>query len=619
MADFGVYLEVTNNLGTPLYYLKSDLVDATYDGPSLIPGDGVPHVVHLGDPHFARGAEGTVYFTANVAGELRQYAWAASCPVWSPNNSASGPGVLRYNVAGHPLTVTIAISPATPDWSPVSQLIEHVFLLMLENRSFDQMLGFSAITGIDAVTGKPTSVDGLDGSQSNEYGGVTYPVTAPADFVMPIDPGHEFTDVLTQLAGPGADYPFGGVYPAITDAGYVDDYVSAGGGSSPGEIMKSYAASQLPVLTALAKDFAVCDGWFASMPGPTWPNRFFSLASSSTGLDHSPSLSQILSWGVTGVRFANGTIFDALEAHRGDASWRIYAGDLLPMSFFLKGVRYADIRDFDSQFASDLATGDYPAAFTLIEPAYGDVIGNTYVGGTSEHPMDDVTHGEGLIKATYEAIRNSSVWNSSLLIVTWDEHGGFYDHSCPGVAIAPDDTAPGSAFNEFGFTFEQYGPRVPAVVVSPLVPANLIDHRTYDHSSIPATVERIFGLSPLTARDAAANDVASLASLPSPRQDAPTRLPEPAESGGPGRRELAFAAGQQAFPDDVRPADTGNLPGFLGVALRLDIELDPDNSDAAVLRASQVEKRADARDYINSVMQKLNVRGELRGMDLIDR
>src|SRR5450759_3238953 len=114
MADYGVYFEVTNNLGVPLSYLKADLIDATYDGPLTIPSDGVPHVVHLADPYVARGAEGTVYFTALVDGNLRQDAWYGSCPVWSPDNAARGPGVLRFNRGGHPLTVTLAFVPTTP-------------------------------------------------------------------------------------------------------------------------------------------------------------------------------------------------------------------------------------------------------------------------------------------------------------------------------------------------------------------------------------------------------------------------------------------------------------------------------------------------------------------------
>ena len=122
------------------------------------------------------------------------------------------------------------------------------------------------------------------------------------------DPGHEFcldpannipTGVLQQLCGPGAVYPFGGAYPAILNSGFVASYAAIGGQSSPGEIMKCYSPSQLPVLNKLAQEFVVCDNWQASMPGPTWPNRFFAHAASSGGLDHSPSPADIAKWDTT--------------------------------------------------------------------------------------------------------------------------------------------------------------------------------------------------------------------------------------------------------------------------------------------------------------------------------
>ena len=142
-----------------------------------------------------------------------------------------------------------------------ARLIERVFVLMLENRSFDHMLGFSGITGKDAETGQPTAVIGLTGSESNAYQGRAYPVSRPADWTMPLDPGHEFTDVLVQLCGPGAVYRPGGAYPPVDNTGYVADYAASGGATNPGEIMKCFSPGQLPVLTALAREFAVCDGW----------------------------------------------------------------------------------------------------------------------------------------------------------------------------------------------------------------------------------------------------------------------------------------------------------------------------------------------------------------------
>ncbi len=526
--------------------------------------------------------------------------------------------------------------------------VKHVFVLMLENRSFDHMLGFSGITGTDASSGGPTRVNGLEplalrpacdayGSNSvdgivtkagrarpvgvrelltsNVYKGNSFGVRPKADYAMPVDPGHEFTDVVKQLGGPGAVYPPGGSYPPIANSGFVASYAASGGQGNPAEIMKCYLPDQLPVLNVLAEEFAVCDNWHASLPGPTWPNRFFSHAASSGGLDHSPTAAEIFDWeSVDGFEFRNGTIFDRLSSR--DIDWRIYAGDDFPVVGGLKGINIlVDVTDYED-FAGDVADSDYPASYTFIEPDYGHSTSD-FKCGTSQHPLDDVTRGEHLIKATYEAVRNSPQWSSSLIIITWDEHGGFYDHLPPAAAVAPGDTAPGDDYNDYGFTFQQYGPRVPAVVISPLIPRNLIDHRLYDHASIPATLEAFFGLSPMTQRDARANHLQPLISLGSPRADTPTQLPAPAQSGLNGCDPVNFdfrlrdpsRAGTQSQVPVTRPldsADEGNLPGFLYVALKSDLAVSaPEQRPAIIARVKAIRTRADAARYLNEVQPKI--------------
>jgi phospholipase C len=481
--------------------------------------------------------------------------------------------------------------------------IQHVFVLMLENRAFDHMLGFSGITGTDAASGQPTRINGLAGTETNTFNGQTIPVAPSAGFVMPSDPGHEFDNVLEQLGGPGATYS-PGRYPPIVNTGFVASYVATGGQARPDEIMKCFTSTSLPVLHALAREFVVCDNWHASMPGATWPNRLFVHAASAAGLDHSPTTAEIVLWeSLSGFSFQNGTIFDAMRAK--NVSRRLYAGDEFPMVSALKGIGLADIRLYHL-FAQDVAQPNYPFSYTFIEPSYNVL--NDYKGSTSQHPLDDVTRGEMLIKATYEAIRNSPLWNNSLLIITWDEHGGFYDHAIPPPAIAPGDTE--AAHNKFGFTFDQYGPRVPAIVVSPLIPRNLVDHRLYDHASIPATLEAIFGLNALTRRDAAANNLTSLVSLATPRGDAPTTLPQPAQSGFsllPTFAAAEFVAATMAPP--ARPSDPvneGNLPGVIQAALRSDLALSPPEQRAQILaHVSSLKTRADADQYLRQVRQKV--------------
>jgi phospholipase C len=482
--------------------------------------------------------------------------------------------------------------------------INHVFVLMLENRSFDHMLGFSSISGKDAASGQPTKLIGLQGTESNIYQGVTFKTSTPADFCMTVGPGHEFPNVLKQLSGVGANYPPNGQYPAINNSGYVEDYAASGGQKNPGEVMKCFSPDQLPILVTLAKSFAVCDNWFSSLPGPTWPNRFFLLAGSSGGLDHSPTTAEMFKWEeVRGFKFQNGSIFDKI------LWWRIYAGGDLCLAHALKGISFRDIHPYSS-FARDVDDPKYPVQFTFIEPDYGHVASD-YKGGTSQHPLDDVTSGEGLIKDVYETIRNSPIWTTSMLILTWDEHGGFYDHALPPVAVAPGDTPQVSIANGFKFTFEQYGPRVPAVVISPLIPANLIDHRVYDHASVPATIEAIFHLQHMTQRDANAKNLLSLASLEFARTDTPAVLPAPVKPMSGTRAMRAAAMGLPA-PSATRPHESvesdPNMPGLLYVAMRSDLDLSPPERRPIILaRVRSIHTRNEARLYIEKVRQKIQV------------
>jgi phospholipase C len=483
--------------------------------------------------------------------------------------------------------------------------IQHIFVLMLENRSFDHMLGFSAIQGTDAFANTATRINGLTGSESNTFQGKTYTVTHLADNVMPVDPHHEFTDILCQLCGPNAKYTSGGTYPPVDDSGFAASYAASGGSADPLEIMKCFDPGQLPVLNALACEFVVCDNWHASIPGPTWPNRLFAHGASSGGLDHSPTTLEIIEWEtINHFAFPKGSIFDALHAK--GVRRRLYAGDDFPMVASLRNLSLTDIRHYAS-FAGDLAEGPFDYSYVFIEPSY-DVL-RDYKAGTSQHPLADITRGESLIKATYEAIRNSEVWDSSLLIITWDENGGFYDHAIPPAAVAPGDTTPAAKYNRNGFTFEQYGPRVPAVIASPLIPGNLIDHRLYDHASIPATIEAVFGLNALTARDARANKLSDLVTLTEPR-DTPAVLPNPGSSLSADTPMPSLAAvppSLDAVPV-TRPAesaDQGTVPGVLHSALRQDLQISPGKKKEILARVETIKTRAQAMEYLREVQRKV--------------
>ncbi|MBS1524846.1 MAG: alkaline phosphatase family protein [Bacteroidetes bacterium] len=489
--------------------------------------------------------------------------------------------------------------------NPNFPLINNVFVLMLENHSFDNLLGFSGITGIDAETGGPTTINGLSGSESNTYEGNSYTVEPGAPWSMPADPGHEFPDTLLQLTGSSQAYDPATGYPPVNNSGFARDYAGGAPAGQAQDIMKCFSAGQLPVLNALAREFAVCDHWFSSLPGPTCPNRFFVHAGSSGGLDHSPDTAQILAWEtVEGMNFQNGTIYDQLRT-KYDNGFRIYhdvkgfATDAFPSVAQLKGISSPWCHALNN-FAADVADPAYDACYTFIEPSYGDVVGNTYKGGSSMHPMDDVTRGEALIKEVYEAIRKSPHWPKSLLIIIWDEHGGFYDHVPPPPAVAPGDPTLHGSMNRFGFDFKQYGVRVPAVIVSPLIPKGTIDHRLYDHASVLATLHSLFLTDPMTERDRNANSLEDLLlKLQAARTDALSTLPNPADSGS--------VVPEAPATNMALPANQGNLPIFLHAALRADLATatTPEETAAIQTEFSQIETRGDAGAYMNKVADKI--------------
>ncbi len=486
--------------------------------------------------------------------------------------------------------------------------IKHVFVVMLENRSFDHMLGLSHIQGVDAMSGQPTSIDGLNekNNWNADSNGNKVFVTSPADWAMPHDPGHEFEDVKEQLCGAG------GNYPAINNSGFVTNYSETNHFDNPAEIMKCYAPEQLPVLTTLAKEFAVCDHWYSSMPGPTWPNRFFVHAASSGGLDHSPSkLDMASSLLINGYKFDNGTIYDGLDDEEFD--WKIYHGDAFPQSLAISGMnlnllkgRFKDFEDF----RGDVSDPDYSTSYIFIEPNYGHVIGGNFTCGNSQHPLDDVTRGERLLKNIYETIRNSPHWESSVLVILYDEHGGFYDHVAPPAAVAPGDSVTDPENDLYHFDFQQLGVRIPAVIVSPLIPKGTIDHTPYDHTSVLATAENIFGLRPLTDRDKHANTFKPLFSLVSPRTDAPTILPEAANSGIQCEDDMEVGASStkldvHAVADATAPVDT-SLQGFVHVAFLRDLYVSPpDEREQLAAKYLNIKTKLDAHHYMEEVRQKV--------------
>jgi phospholipase C len=495
-----------------------------------------------------------------------------------------------------------------------TQPVKHVFVLMLENHSFDNMLAMSGIPGIRAATT----------ANFNTYNGQQYHVRRGAPASMPSDPGHEFPDVAEQLSD-NAQLTQYNPYPTINNGGYVKNYATSiseeGHTPSPqviGDVMAAFDTPvQLPILQQLASEFTLCDQWFSSLPGPTWPNRYFVHGASSAGLDHSPSGLEMTEWEtVRGFKYPNGSIYDKLNESSG--SWRLYndfdndfaanpgiidenGGSIAQVSS-IHNLQMWDVRHLHN-FAADLHA-DYNYQYTFIEPNYGDVALGDFANGSSQHPRDDVYGGEGLIKYVYESIRNSPLWKDSLLFITYDEHGGFYDSVTPPTASPPNDNS-SSKLNEFGFTFAQLGVRVPAVVVSPWV-ASGVDHTVYDHSSVLATVEKLFGLPALTDRDANANNITHLF-LSQARTDCPTLLTNraPPKVSMQTVRPNTMQNSLEALPDN------GYLQGVLGIALKHELVLS-DGTEATkraiISRFKQLKTRGDAKAYLQEVMAKVEIK-----------
>ena len=503
--------------------------------------------------------------------------------------------------------------------------IKHVFVLMLENRSFDHMLGYSEIRGRNAETLEMTDIDGIkpDAPHSNADWAIKQVFTTSdgvPDAVNKVGPGHEFSDTLAQLTGfqfPGKSKDFAslvkivlkdGKYPpVINNSGFVRNYACQKQWLTPPNlpvippdpevVMKCFPPNSLPVLQTLAESFVICDRWFSSLPGPTWPNRFFVHAATSGGLDDSPTLAETATAEyLKGYNFEHGTIYDLMS--RSGVPWAIYSGSLLPQALALKGIRPRDIRNFKKSFKYDLGQPNFPS-YVFIEPNFGNLVAGTYKQGDSQHPVDDVHSGEALIKYVYQTIRNSSLWDKSMLIITYDEHGGFYDHVQPEAAVDPEIKKP---YTKFNFDFQTYGVRVPAVIISPLIEPNLVDKRTFDHTSILATAENIFRLPSLTERDKNAKTFDNLVTrdiareTPSLEGIGPSTAhydePDPVETEN---SDLA----QIENPDDEVDS---SLAGFVHIASLIDMHKTGTGTVEQAEQLTQIQTNEDAHAYINSVV-----------------
>jgi phospholipase C len=262
--------------------------------------------------------------------------------------------------------------------------------------------------------------------------------------------------------------------------------------SDSGPVAMGYwTGDDIPFYYALANTFPVCDRWFGSCLAQTFPNRRYLLAGTSFG-----SVNNDLNFTISGPQPAGGTIMDQLNKH--SIPWRDYYTSiptvgLFPPVFQANRDKIVDIE----QFYVDAAAGNLPA-FCLVEPDYERA---------SEENSEDITLGEAFTAKAVNAVMNGPGWAKTMLIWCYDEHGGYYDHVPPPVAIAPDNIAPLIGPNDPPGDFARYGFRVPAAIVSPWAKREYVSHVVHDHTSVLKLVETKFNLPALTARDANADNL----------------------------------------------------------------------------------------------------------------
>jgi len=379
--------------------------------------------------------------------------------------------------------------------------IEHVIVLMLENRSYDHLLGY--LPNGHGLTGDEFNlVNPADPTSERVL------VSNTADYIS-IDPAHDFKSVEKQLYGAAGQ---------VVDSAPMNGFVAAHIEEAKGDvalgkkIMECFDPARLPALTTLAREFCVCDRWFSAVPGPTWLNRFFVHAATCDGM--------IIDTVKHNYRMK--TIYDALG--KNGLSWNIYYGDV-PQSIVLQH-HWRTLNRFNrfEKFYADVEKGKL-AAYTFIEPRYFNF---HEWKANDQHPPHDMRLGEYLIAEVYDTLRSSSYWEKSLLVVTYDEHGGFFDRVSPPELVPSPD---GKKSRHPRFDFTRLGVRVPTILVSPFVEKGVVDSTIYEHSSLPATLKTLFNLPEgLTARDKAANTFEKNLSCGTPRSDTPLTLPVPGEA-----------------------------------------------------------------------------------------
>lgn len=347
------------------------------------------------------------------------------------------------------------LRPLRGDGSSPLHYIDNVVIVQMENRSFDHYFGSYSLD-----EGR-TEVEGLRADMANPTtdSGVDVPIEwLASDYIIHPDPGHSHGACMDQWNA-GANDGFVRDWERLLSEEEYEEKL--------GWAMGYYKREQLPVYYTLADHFTLCDHWFCSMLGPTWPNRFYSYAATSDGSRDNKSA------------LTSETIFDKLQAS--GVSVSIYAQTILSLTLMTPFGKSHGLPKGLKKFFADAANGNLPQV-SIVEPDYSL---------NDDHPPQDVRLGQAFVSSIYEALRTSPQWDRTLMIVFYDEHGGFYDH-----------VAPPTVEGEERDTFEQLGFRVPGMLIGPMVKRGHVMKNVVDHSSLPKLLSDIFGIAQINERAA---------------------------------------------------------------------------------------------------------------------
>jgi phospholipase C len=448
-----------------------------------------------------------------IAGAGIAAAGVAGCSSSSKNSSppTSAPGSVSTptSVAKPVRRPGSRPNPTLPEGTDTIPKIEHIVIMMMENHSFDGrfgMLGRGDGFKLDAK-GLPLDANPMpDGRLLRSF-------HMPSTCQLHAHPGQDWVASHTSY-----------------DNGKNDGFVRASGPVAMGY----WDREDIPFYYGLASTFPICDRYFCSVLAQTYPNRRFLLAGTASG---------IVTTNIADIgKFppANGTILDRLQAH--GISWRDYYTDL-PAVLVIEGdSKYSKNLSPINQFYTDAKAGTLPAV-SFVDPNFST---------ESEENADDISLGENFVAKVVNALFNSPNWKNSVLIYTYDEHGGYYDHVPPPRAVKPDNIRPGADSPGIHGQYDRYGFRVPTVVVSPFAKRDYVSHVVHDHTSIMKLIETKWNLPALTYRDANADDMLDSLDLEGPPAFAePPTLPNP---GKEGTCQPGNPGGPIPPPDAVVPA-----------------------------------------------------------------